>query len=223
MIDNTKSFKEIGETYNNDKVTHHRYDLIYPLFLEGLRKETFNTLEIGLGDGKYDTGMSSYLFKEYFPNSNHFIMDINFEYKDDFATVIKGDQSKTEDLEKVKKIVENAKLIIDDGSHHPRHQFISFCYLFENLLENGGYYIIEDTECNYWSKNSNIYGYTIGYDNVFDFFKRQIDAVNSEYSNKENSLNISMITFAKNCIIIKKQTLEEIEINNREYRFKHLL
>ena len=38
-----------------------------------------------------------------------------------------------------------------------------------------------------------------------------------------NSLNISQITFAKNCIIIKKQTEEEIELNKREYRFKHLI
>ena len=38
-----------------------------------------------------------------------------------------------------------------------------------------------------------------------------------------NSLNISQITFVKNCIIIKKQTEEEIELNKREYRFKHLI
>ena len=225
MDNKKKSFKEIGETYNNDKITYHRYDLIYPIFLENLRKEHFNFLEIGLGSKNKDedTGKSSHLFKEYFPDSTHFIMDIKDSNEDGNTKVIKGDQSKSEDLEKVTKIVKNARLVIDDGSHHPRHQFDTFCYLFKNLLENGGYYIIEDIETSYWSQNSKVYGYTIGHDNIFDFFKRQIDEVNSEFSNKKNSLNISMMTFAKNCIIIKKQTSEEIKINNREYRFKHLL
>ncbi len=137
MVNNKKSFKEIGETYNNDKITYHRYDLIYPIFLENLREEHFKFLEIGLGSQKEDedTGKSTHLFKEYFPNSTHFIMDISESHKDDVTTVIKGDQSKIEDLKKVTKIVKNAKLVIDDGSHHPRHQFDTFCYLFKNLLE----------------------------------------------------------------------------------------
>jgi len=218
-----KTFKEIGLENNNDKITYHRYDLIYPIFLEPLRERSMNVLEIGLGDGKSGTGKSYDLLKEYFPNSYLFIMDINHEFYGDGYEVIKGDQNNIEDLKNVYNRVGSAEIIIDDGSHHPRHQFNSFCFLFDKLLSNGGYYIIEDIECSYWSKDSEVYGYEIGYDNIFDFFKRQIDSVNSEFSGKNNPLKISFITFAKNCIIIKKQSDEEISLNKREYRFKHML
>lgn len=215
-----KTFTEIGVEYQNDKVTYHRYDLIYPIFFENKRNNNFKMLEIGLGNGEYGTGKSGNLWKDYFPECELFIMDIDHEFETETYKVYKGDQSKVEDLERVKNIVGGVDLIIDDGSHHPRHQFISFTYLFENMLNNGGYYIIEDIECTYWNNNSRVYGYEIGYDNIFDFFKRQLDAINSEFSGVKNNFNISFITFAKNCIIIKKQTVEEIQINKREYRFK---
>lgn len=218
-----KTFKEIGIENNNDKVTHHRYDLIYPIFLENKRMDKMTILEIGLGDGENDTGNSTSLFKEYFPNSYLYIMDIDYEFQTNDYTVIKGDQNNIDDLVNVTKLVKETDLIIDDGSHHPQHQFNTFCFLFEKLLKSGGYYIIEDIECNYWDNKSTVYGYEIGYNNVFDFFKRQIDEVNSEFSGRKNPLKISFITFAKNCIIIKKQSNEEQEFNNREYRFKNML
>ena len=52
------------------------------------------------------------------------------------------------------------------------------------------------------------------------YFKNTLDQINSEFSNKQNPLNISTVTFAHNCIIITKQTPKETEINNRPYRFK---
>lgn len=218
-----KTFKEIGIKYQNDKVTYHRYDLIYPIFLESKRTNNFKMLEIGLGDGENGTGKSGNLWKDYFPDCELSIMDINHEFETETYKVYKGDQSKIEDLERVKNIVGNVDLIVDDGSHHPRHQFISFTYLFKHMLNRGGYYIIEDVECNYWNNKSSVYGYEIGYDNVFEFFKTQIDSINSEFSGVKNTLEISFIIFAKNSIIIKKQTDEEIKFNKREYRFKHLL
>lgn len=218
-----KTFTEIGVEHQNDKVIHHRYDLIYPIFFENKRNDNFKMLEIGLGDGDYGTGKSGSLWKEYFPKCELSIMDIDHEFETETYKVYKGDQSKVEDLERVKNIVGGVDLIIDDGSHHPRHQFISFTYLFKNMLNNGGYYIIEDVECNYWDSESIVYGYEIGYENVFDYFQRQIHSINSEFSKVKNPLNISFITFAKNCIIVKKQTDEEIEINKRKYRFNHLL
>lgn len=217
------TFKELGEKYQNDKIIHHKYDLIYPLFLESYRDKHFKMLEIGLGDGGTWTGRSGYLWKEYFPNVQLFIMDIHHEFQTEDYVVYKGDQSNTDDLKSVYDKVGKVDLIIDDGSHHPRHQFISFVYLFENMLKKGGYYIVEDIECNYWNSESKVYGYKIAHENSIDFFKSQIDSINSEFSKKKNKFNISSITFAKNCIIIKKQTEEEIQINNRVYRFENLL
>jgi len=218
-----KTLYEIGQHYQNDKITHHRYDLTYSMFLEPLRNNSFNLLEIGLGDNTAGTGKSNYLWKEYFPNCILYIMDINHEYNDGLCQVIKGDQSKQEDLEKVKNIIQQSDIIIDDGSHHPIHQLNTFLYFFENLLNYGGYYIIEDIECSYWNPKSKVYGYETGHFNIIDYFKNIPHQINDEFSNIKNTLNISNICFGKNCIIIKKQTEEEIELNKREYRFKHLL
>ena len=56
-----RSFYEIGLESGTDKVTHHRYDRFYPLFLDNLRREEFSMLEIGIDQKK-----SLDLWKEYF-------------------------------------------------------------------------------------------------------------------------------------------------------------
>jgi hypothetical protein len=213
-----KSFYEIG-SHLSDKVNHHRYDRFYPLFLESLRDQEFNMLEIGVWGGG-----SLQLWEEYFLKAYIHGVDINYdsyEGSSERFTLHKFDQSNPNDLKKIVETVPKCKFIIDDGSHHPYHQFITFIELFENLLEPGGVYIIEDIECNYWQNpKSNIYGYEIGHFNTLDYFKNTLDQINSEFSNQKNYLNISTVTFAHNCIIITKQTPEETEISNRSYRFK---
>jgi hypothetical protein len=213
-----KSFYEIG-SHLSDKVNHHRYDRFYPLFLESLRDQEFNMLEIGVWGGG-----SLQLWEEYFLKAYIHGVDINYdsyEGSSERFTLHKFDQSNPNDLKKIVETVPKCKFIIDDGSHHPYHQFITFIELFENLLEPGGVYIVEDIECNYWQNpKSNIYGYEIGHFNTLDYFKNTLDQINSEFSNQKNYLNISTVTFAHNCIIITKQTPEETEISNRSYRFK---
>ena len=213
-----KSFYEIG-LHLSDKVNHHRYDRFYPLFLESLRDQEFNMLEIGVWGGG-----SLQLWEEYFSKACIHGVDIicdSYEGSSERFTLHKFDQSNPNDLKKIVETVPKCKFIIDDGSHHPYHQFITFIELFENLLEPGGVYIVEDIECNYWQNpKSNIYGYEIGYFNTLDYFKNTLDQINSEFSNQKNHLNISTVTFAHNCIIITKQTHEETEISNRSYRFK---
>ena len=80
----------------------------------------------------------------------------------------------------------------------------TFNYLFENLLENGGYYIIEDVETSYWNPTSKLYGYEIGYLNVVDYFGKLTHNVNYKYNGFDNNLKIESIMFTSNCIVIKK-------------------
>lgn len=209
-----EKFYDLSKKHGTDKVGHHGYHLFYPRYLDPLRVEKFKMLEIG-----YLDGCSARMWMEYFPLGDVYCMDINIEGTIDGCNVIKGDQSKSEDLVKVKENIESAKFIIDDGSHHPIHQIETFEYLFKNLLEPGGIYIIEDVETNYWRKDSEVYGYTIGYFNSIDYTTKYIDQINQEFSKKENTLKISSITYAQNCIIIKKQTEEESEYFNRNYRY----
>ena len=217
-----KNMYDLGIKHGNDKITHHRYDLIYPMFLSQFN-DKIKMLEVGLGDGSGGTGYSRNMWKEIFPNSDIFVMDIHNEFEDEIGVVIKGDQSNLSDLERTSNLVGELDFIIDDGSHHPEHQVKTFNYFFNKNLKNGGLYIIEDIECSYWNPNESIYGYETGNLNIVEHFSKILHDINSEFSGNQNKYKISQITFGKNCIVIKKQTNLEIELDSREYRFKNNL
>lgn len=213
-----KSFLEICQNAGTDKVNPHGYHFFYPSFLEKLRDEKFNVLEIG-----YGSGHSTKMWCEYFSNCNFFCLDKDHEANySDQCKVIKGDQSNVQDLQNLIKQIGTAKLIIDDGSHNPRHQYDTFIYLFENLLEDGGIYIIEDIETSYWNPRSTLYGYQIGNFNLMKNFISFQDMINQEFSRVKNTLKISTVTYGQNCIIITKRTEGEHQYFNRKYRLDFL-
>ena len=209
----------LGKKYKTDKILHHRFDRIYPKFLEGFRDQEIKLFEIGCG-GDY---ASFQMWHEYFLKGQIFCMDINEQLVTERGVVYQGDQTKIEDLQRMVDIIGPCDIIIDDGSHIPQHQLDSFNFLFENMLKNGGTYIIEDIECNYWNPKKSVYGYEIGSLNIVDHFQSLSHKINSEFNNFRNHQLISSITYFKNCIIITKMSLEEIEENKREYRFKDML
>jgi hypothetical protein len=91
------------------------------------------------------------------------------------------------------------------------------------MLCDGGIYIIEDIECNYWNPDSDLYGYRIGELNIIDSFSNVPHKINSEFSKNKNNQNISSITHSKNCIILTKKNLEEIGEDSTTYRFSYKL
>lgn len=211
-----KSFYELCKDAGTDKVMHHGYHFFYPSFLEKLRNEKFTMLEIGYGSGE-----SAKMWCEYFPYTSFFCIDIDTEaVHSERCRIIKADQSKKEDLQKITGKIGSAKLIIDDGSHNPRHQFDTFMYLFENLLEEGGIYIIEDIETNYWKPNAGLYGRFVGDFNLMKSISSFPDMINHEFSKIQNTLKISTVTYGQNCIIITKRTQEEQLYFDRKYRFE---
>lgn len=192
-------FKKISDFYGCDKTLKHTYQRVYTKILENIRNEEFSLLEIGIDEGK-----SLNLWKDYLKNAKIYGLDINREFPHNRGYVFKGDQNKITDLQKIIFEIKSCKVIVDDGSHNPQHQVKTFNYLFENLLENGGYYIIEDIETSYWDPLSELYGYEIGYLNTVDYFTKLTHEINYNYNNKSNNLKIEFITFSPNCIIIKK-------------------
>lgn len=227
--------KRAGVLYASDKITHHGYERFYDYFLLKFKHKKINFLEIGV-----ESGASIKMWKRYFSRAKIYGMDIGHEYDHSRGKVFKGDQSKLADLKKVVKQIKHSDFIIDDGSHVPEHQLLSFNYLFENLLNYGGVYIIEDIETSYW-QNINLYGYIVnsGYNkknNIVNIFKNITDIVNREFlepedikkvnSNGQISLvnlkYISSIMFGQNCIIINKMTKDEYKkYGHRKYRFDH--
>ena len=228
---------DIGKKCGTDKISHHGYHRFYPRYIEKYRNKHGSMLEIGI-QNKYSVN----LWLEYFPKAFIYGIDINFTDSEKRYEIFKADQSSLSDLENVKnKINKQLFFIIDDGSHIPEHQVLTFNYFFNTLLEPGGTYIIEDIETSYWTKNG-LYSYPTNYGyhhpkSTVELFKILIDDINDEYLKNENKntqtllldkyidkitrQKISSITFAQNCIIIVKKTENEERIyNNRSYVFK---
>jgi FkbM family methyltransferase len=209
----------LGDKYKTDKILHHRFDRVYNRFLEPLRNSKIKLFEIGCGKEHASFNM----WKDYFPIGEIFSMDIDEELVTERGTVYRGDQTNKDDLDVMIKTIGKCDVIIDDGSHIPRHQIDTFDYLFDRMLKNGGIYIIEDIECGYWDPKNTIYGYEIGNENIIDYFQGMQHRINSEFSGLKNHRLISSVTYFKNCIILTKMTSQEIEENKKEYRFKEML
>jgi hypothetical protein len=227
-------FAKIGTEVGTDKIYKHRYNRFYPRYIEKYRNmDNFALLEIGIDDGH-----SLKLWNNYFPKAYIYGIDINKEYNGDNYKIMKADQS---DLIQLRSLNINHKIsfIIDDGSHIPEHQLLSFNHFFENILQPGGCYIIEDIETSYWTKNG-LYGYETRYHekSIIEIFKYLIDDINKLFltensKSEQNTIqsnkfsqyirnNISTITFGENCIIILKKTEEEM-LYSREYNHTECL
>jgi len=222
-----------GIKYKTDKITHHGYQRFYDYFLYPYKHKEFNFFEIGV-----DAGRSLKMWNDYFTKAKIYGMDIDHEYDHPKGKIFKGDQSKIKDLDLIIDEIKESDFIIDDGSHVPEHQLLSFNHLFDKLLNKGGTYIIEDIETSYWKK-SELYGYKInsGYNaknNIVNIFKNIVDIVNREFLldkdiekikkfkqiKFENLKYISFVMFGQNCIIIKKMSQKEYDrYGERKYRF----
>ena len=235
----TGAMATIGRACGTDKISHHGYHRFYPRFIEHYRSlEGKSMLEVGV-----ENSFSIKMWMEYFPLAYIFGLDINFTEEGERFKVFKADQSKYRELDVVRRQIESSDkpvfFVIDDGSHIPEHQILTFDLYFDMLLEPGGTYIIEDVETSYWTRNG-LYGYTTHYGyrhtkSVIELFKCLVDDVNDEFLTNYNkrtqerdvkevvSLNtrraISTITFGMNCIIIVKKTDQERQYDNRRYRF----
>jgi hypothetical protein len=226
-----KDFYKEGLKTGTDKITHHGYHRFYDSVIDRNSKKM---LEIGIEQSK-----SLNMWFNYLPNCYIYGVDINLEMKGDNYTIFKYDQSNANNLHELVEKIGNKELdfILDDGSHIPEHQILSFDILFD-LVKDGGIYIIEDIETSYW-KNGDLYGYDTRYGcnnemNLINFFSKVLHLINKEFMNENDILQItesfgisnknidaiSTITFGQNCIIIKKKEEYEYLYNNREYRFK---
>ena len=221
-----ESFREAmlaaGTAAQTDKVFPHHYDKPYSKCLQRFRgDDKFAMLEIGYGSG---AGVN--FWRAVFPGAFVYCFDRDSEGSDDRLKVIKVDQSDMDSLRQgVAQIEHPIDLIIDDGSHHPSHQLMTFSYLFQALLRDNGIYAIEDIETSYW-RNGSLYGYVMNYGlndpwSAVEAFKLASDYVNRRFLCEEdkNLLQYRMMSigldpqaveaiegvlFSQNCIVIDK-------------------
>lgn len=211
-----------GTAAQTDKISYHHYERTYSKCLLRFKDQSeFSMLEIGYGSG---AGVS--FWRTVFPNAFVYCFDRDYEGVDDRLKVIKVDQSELDSLHHgVEQIGHPIDLIIDDGSHHPSHQLLTFSYLFSDLLRDNGIYAIEDIETSYW-RNGVLYGYVLNYGlndpwSVIEAFKVASDYINKRFLCEEdkNLLQYRMmsvgldpqaaelietIQFSQNCIFAEK-------------------
>lgn len=146
------------------------------------------------------------------------------------CTIYKGDQS---DVKFLNYFIDETgggfDIIIDDGSHLPSHQLISFETLWPSV-KPGGMYIVEDIETNWWKPSARIYGYSLqNQPNVVELWKGLVESVNREFTNGHSKLtdekpaiygNVVSVEFGQNIIIFYKALQGEESMLSKKYRFR---
>jgi 8-demethyl-8-alpha-L-rhamnosyltetracenomycin-C 2'-O-methyltransferase len=149
---------ELFNKYHSDKGSlfeAHQYAKDYEQLID---TNIENLLEIGIGadwsrpDWKDPLGNCGSIrgWLEYLPNTTIYGFDIkdcspDLKEKSQFKMLM-GDQSKIEDLNKLKDSIPDCDVIIDDGTHISAHQIMTFSTLW-GKVKPGGYYFIEDIHC----------------------------------------------------------------------------
>ena len=122
---------KIAQEENTDKSSkYHNYADKYDFYFNKIKNDKINVLEIGIL-----IGSSLKMWNRYFSNATINAIDINPNCKNfetDKIKIFIGDQSNVNFLDKNFKDQE-FDIIIDDGSHIPRHQIASFEYLFKKM------------------------------------------------------------------------------------------
>ncbi len=136
------------------------YTPMYHALFKNIRDKHMKILEIGIGtlikgvpssmvnfgEKWYKSGASLRSWKEYFPNAEIYGIDIqkDTQFEEDRIKTFLVDST---NKEKVDEFVNEEKLtcdiIIDDGWHVPHAQLKTLRNFFP-ILNDGGYYIIED-------------------------------------------------------------------------------
>lgn len=130
---------------------HDNYFTLYDRVLAPWRDRPVTLIEIGVQHGG-----SVQMWKRYLaPGSTVIGLDIYpacQQFQEEGIRILTGDQSDRAFLERVVAEAGPADIIIDDGSHIPRHQIASFEALFAQTLKPGGVYIVEDCHTSYWPR-----------------------------------------------------------------------
>lgn len=222
-----------GIASGTDKISQHGYHRFYAHFLADYEGEG-SIVEIGYGKGK-----SISFWASLYPAAFLFVADKSVAFKGDGFEVVKLDQSSKEELIDFAGFLrdKDVGVVIDDGSHIPEHQLLSFNCLF-GVLELGGVYIIEDIECSYW-KRGTCYGYPTEYGvgssgaligkllKLVHWLNRDFLS-SSEVASLKSELvvagfdlevlqSIASISFGHNCVAIRKGLLGDEEYANRPY------
>jgi hypothetical protein len=115
-----------------------------------------------------------------------------------------GSQGDAKFLRSVVQEMKGVDLVLDDGSHHGRHQIASFKTLFP-LLSEHGLYVIEDLHTSYWHGS-----YSGGFRRArtgIEFAKTLVDGMHHWYhAHGETFKGVGAVHFYDSMVVIEKRT-----------------
>ena len=226
-----------GLAAGTDKISEHHYERYYSEALSYLRDHPDEAIfEIGL-----DQGASLRLWRTVLPLTQIYGLELANGATGQKIEIFQGDQSIEGDLlSAAGKCDIPVAVIIDDGSHLPEHQLMSFNVLFPRLLKEGGYYFIEDVEVSFWT-DGEIYGYPVKNglnktNNIVNIFRQIVPLLYKKYMSAKDKAafedscaalgispetisQIGEISFGQNIIKIRKQWNSENPCFTQTYRF----
>ncbi len=136
-----KDLRDYVSKNGHNKVLHY-FDL-YDSILTPFRYKPIKLLEIGVFEGQ-----SMEMWKDYFPFAEITGLDIDpycLRYTEERVKIVIGDQLD----ETILKTLGDFDIIIDDGGHTPIQIVKSFEILYDDFLNDGGWYFIEDINSAY--------------------------------------------------------------------------
>lgn len=151
--DNFDPLTRLAIKHGTDKWGPHFYTPVYHKLFAHLRDRPLRLLEIGVGgyEHKKVGGNSLAMWADYFPLGQITGVDIAEKQLslDPRIKVLRGSQVDPDFLNRVCEERGPFDIIIDDGSHIPKHVVASFAMLFPRLLDEG-IYVIEDVQTAFW-------------------------------------------------------------------------
>lgn len=141
--------------YGTDKWGIHFYTPVYHDLFRHLRDRPLRLLEIGVGGFASPRlgGASLRMWADYFPQGRIVGIDIAEKRLDlgPRIAILRGAQDDPAFLARVVAEHGPFDIVVDDGSHRPRHVVASFAALFPTLADRG-LYVIEDVQTAFWPK-----------------------------------------------------------------------
>lgn len=218
---------KLGRIYLTDKTGSHNYTPIYRFHLRKMKFKRINLLEIGVGgyESPNHGANSLRMWKKYFPFGKIFSLDIydKSALQESRIKIFKGSQVDSDFLDKVTSEIGRIDIIIDDGSHVNEHVIETFRLLFPKL-NDGGIYIIEDTQTSYWNDYGGDSEDLNNPNTMMNFFKSLTDSLNNKefvlsgYQQSFYDKKIVSMHFYHNLIFIYKGNNNEesnLVINNQ--------
>ena len=193
LQENQKPLNEYLKYFDSDKSSLvHGYDRFYSSELEHLKESKIKILEFGIHFGASQAAMS-----KYFVNSTIIGVDKNPYYKKFYSKKIHSLFCDVSDEVSLHQLTDHLKdeidIIIDDASHIPYHQLITFIKMFDSL-KSGGIYVIEELDV--YKSYPEVYGSRFKDDEesvIRKFLYDVKDKINPNLEKNPHNLEISMI------------------------------